>query len=186
MRKLIIVLAVMGGVFYWQYFANSTPFDSYTSLDNGDIVITKSTTELTFDDLGDFSADLRVFGNAGMDMDTEKELAPYPLLATPMAENAEVFNKFMCEINSLQNSSLINVIPATSSLLRKFKSMDGGSGDGRSCFNLVGKALYLKEVNPEAKVMMDMRGRLMRGIKQFNSDPERFIYVTELTDIECQ
>lgn len=184
MRNIIIVLVVMGGIFYWQYFANSTPFDSYTTLDNGDIVITKSTTELTFDDLGDFSTDLRIFGNASMDMDIETELAPYPLLATPMTENAEVFTKFMCEINSLQNASLINVIPATSSLLRKFKSMD--SNDDRSCFNLVGKALYLKEVNPEAKGMMVMRSRLMRGIKQFNSDPERFIYVSELTDIECQ
>ncbi len=183
MRNLLIVLTISIGAYYWYYYGTS-PFDSFETLANGDIVITKADTKLTFTDQGDFSTDLRIFGKSGFDGDAGSDPAPHPLLATPMAENAQVFNKFMCEINSLKSASLINVIPATAKLLRTVSSFKGG--DERSCFNLVGKSLYLKGINPEASDFMNVRTQLLQANAQFGFEPKKYIFMTELTPIDCK
>ncbi len=183
MRNILILLVICTGIFWWFHYGSGS-YDSMENNASGEIVFKNGKEEFIFKELGDFSAEVRVFGKTTLTGDDDN-IAKYSLIASPLGDNKRIFSKFMCEINSVKKASLINVIADTSSLERTIASMNDKIGDERNCQIIGGKSLQLQNIYDNGVDITNIQIQLLRAQKQFNVDPRKYVLVNDLKPISC-
>jgi hypothetical protein len=147
------------------------------------IQITKGDNEFLFEDGGVCEVDLRVFGFN--ENTTREEFGPLALIthsfiATPMANNEDIFRKQMCESGSLNQASMLNIIINERDVLDKVLSVEADDAQ-RKCVHLSGKSLFMKQLTYKGEDFSDD----WQTSGQFKPDPYKYVLVSDIEQIAC-
>lgn len=147
MRRLLILGAVLAGAWFW-WEGDNYDFGTVVASTDDELVIRKGDFTMELAKVEDVSLDLRVFTTAntrGVYGIEDADIAPLYLLADTASQNAEVFQKYLCEEKSADQAAFIRLLIHSRPQAKEIESLDFEGGE-RRCFNVSGTAYYIDRI----------------------------------------
>jgi len=181
--KKIFILIFLAGVAFYGYSGYAKRHAFSMSDDSEGIKIIKGNNDFLFEDGGDFSVDLRVFGfneNKIGEHYGPLTLITHFFIASPMAENEAIFSRQMCESGSVNQASMLNIIVENEDVLKKIETIEEDK-TARKCVRVAAKSLFLKRLLYDGEDITHG----WRTTGKFRSDPYKYVLVSDIKQITC-
>lgn len=178
MKKLLILVVIIAAGYagYNHFYLNS---ESYYN-EQGMLVLEDGRNELHLAELGDVDVELRVFGATPVNQPAGPAVFITDLiLATPMADNEETFNKYLCEKKSADQARFVQLIADQVSVDDIVQEIKGSKE--RNCVRLKGTSYKIHKSFMDGK---DITSGLTVGPSP-KSDPYKMVDVTSMEMIPC-